>query len=222
LGLGPIKLQASWVLLSDKTHILAISAGTSHSLLLTETGELLGCGNNQNGQLGLGPIENQASWIQLSDKTNIRAVAAGDFHSLLLTETGELFGCGDNRFGQLGLGNTQNQATWVKLNPFPKSHSLCHQRHLAFQSESLKVLLKRCDMLSQQHRAEDDTTQQQALFSEMKSSLQAQLTKPLPALWDQELNDLNVNEFNPFYHRLREHFNLAPAEESSSSNLLTM
>ena len=176
LGLGHTEHQASWIQLSDKTHIRAIAAGGHHSLLLTETGELFGCGYNGCGQLGLGHTENQASWIKLSDKTPIRAIAAGRNHSLLLTETGELFGCGFNGYGQLGLGHTENQVSWVKLNPFPKSHplsfeELIHQRHLAFQSVSLKTLLKQCDALFQQLHAEDDKAKQLALFSEMKSSL---------------------------------------------------
>jgi hypothetical protein len=56
----------------------------------------------------------------------------------------------------------------------------------------------------------------------MKFSFQAHLTEPLPTPWDQEFSHLNVNEFNPFYQRLREHFQLEPAEDSSSSNRLTL
>ena len=72
--------------------IRAIVAGGDHSLLLTETGALFGCGYNEYGQLGLGHAQNQANWIPLSDKTPIRAIAVSGSHSLLLTETGELFG----------------------------------------------------------------------------------------------------------------------------------
>jgi hypothetical protein len=194
---------------------------------LTETGELFGCGYNGFGQLGLGHTNNQASWIQLSDKTNIRAIAAGGFHSLLLTEIGELFGCGFNQYGQLGLGLTEDQANWANLNPFPKSlalrfEELVDQRHRAFQSVSLKRLLKQCDALFQQLRAEYDAANQLVLFSGMKLSFQAQLTEPLPALWDQEFTHLTVDEFIPFYHRLREHFKLMPAEDSSSFKRLKL
>jgi alpha-tubulin suppressor-like RCC1 family protein len=68
----------------DCWKIRAIVAGGNHSLLLTETGELWGCGNNQSGQLGHGHTTNQASWKKLSDKTSIRAIAAGWSHTLLL------------------------------------------------------------------------------------------------------------------------------------------
>ena len=95
--------------------IRTIVAGFGHSLLLTETGELFGCGHNYYGQLGLGHTENQVSWIPLRANTHIHAIAAGRNHSLLVTETGELFGCGDNEYGQLGLGDTQHQASWIRL-----------------------------------------------------------------------------------------------------------
>jgi alpha-tubulin suppressor-like RCC1 family protein len=227
LGLGPTENPASWIKLSDKTRIRMIAAGASHSLLLTETGELLGCGNNGDGQLGLGHTENPASWIALSDNTPVRAIAAGIYHSLMLTEMGELFGCGFNGNDQLGLGASEDQASWIKLNPFPKSLSLgveefVRQRHLAFTPVSLKTLLQQCDALFQQLHAEDDKAQQLALFSAMKSSLQAQLTEPLPAPWDQEFQQLSLTEFTAFYQRLRAHCKLAPAEESSSSNILTI
>jgi hypothetical protein len=56
----------------------------------------------------------------------------------------------------------------------------------------------------------------------MKSSLNAQLTEPLPAGWDLEFKQLDLAEFRAFYHRLREYFKLAPAEDSSSFNRLTL
>jgi hypothetical protein len=218
LGLGNTQLQASWIRISNETPCRAIAAGECHSLVLTETGELIGCGDNRFGQLGLGRRNNHANWIPLVDKTPISAIAAGGYHSLLLTEAGKIMGCGYNSDGQLGLGHTETQTRWVKLNPFPKSHSLSfdeliHQRHCAFQSVSLKIFLKQCDALFQRLHADDDERKQLALFSERKSSLQAQLTEPLPAPWDQVLKDLNVDEFILFYHRLREHFKLAPTME---------
>ena len=157
----------------------------------------------------------------------IRTIVGGYGHSLLLTETGELFGCGDNRFGQLGLGHTQNQTTWVKLNPFPKSQSLsfdelCDQRHLAFLPVSLKTVLKQFDGLFQQLALEADKENHFTLFSPTKSSLQQQLTEPLPAPWDQEFEQLSLTEFRAFYQRLRAHCKLVPAEETSSSSLSTI
>ena len=221
------KMAPEWDRYSRECRkIRAIAGGYSHSLLLTETGELFGCGDNNSGQLGLEQPQNQASWIPLIDKANIRAIAAGYSHSLLLTEMGELFGCGYNGSGQLGLGHTQNQTTWVKLNSFPKSSlsfdELCHQRHLAFLPVSLKTVLKQFEGLFQQLALEADKENHFALFSATKSSLQQQLTEPLPAPWDQEFEQLSLTEFRDFYLRLRAHCKLAPAEIQSSSKCLVM
>jgi alpha-tubulin suppressor-like RCC1 family protein len=40
----------------DSRKIRLVVAGRHHSLLLTETGELFGCGDNSCGQLGLGDL----------------------------------------------------------------------------------------------------------------------------------------------------------------------
>ena len=157
----------------------------------------------------------------------IRAIAAGGSHSLLLTETGELFRCGHNYYGQLGLGHTQTQATWVKLNPFPKSYTLsfdelCHQRHLAFLPVSIKTVLKQFKGLYQQLPLAAYKEKHIALFSATKSSIQQQLTEPLPAPWHQEFEQLSLTEFRAFYQRLRAHCKLAPAEIRSSSKCLVM
>ena len=99
---------------------------------------------------------------------------------------------------------------------------LCHQRHLAFLPVSLKTVLKQFDGLFQQLSLEHNEDKQLILFSEIKLSIQQQLTEPLPTPWDQEFERLSLTEFRDFYQRLRTRFNLAPAEESPSSNLFTI
>ena len=41
-----------------RRKVCALSVGSNHSLLLTATGEILGCGENEYGQLGLGHTKN--------------------------------------------------------------------------------------------------------------------------------------------------------------------
>ena len=54
------KMTPEWDRYSRKCRkIRAIVAGGDHSLLLTETGELFGCDNNESGQLGLGHTQHQ-------------------------------------------------------------------------------------------------------------------------------------------------------------------
>jgi alpha-tubulin suppressor-like RCC1 family protein len=75
----------------DSRRARLFSSSDSHTIILTEAGELLGCGNNSMGQLGLPQVKTQPFLNKINDKTNIRAVATGNNHSLLLTEAGGLW-----------------------------------------------------------------------------------------------------------------------------------
>lgn len=95
----------------DSRRARSFSSSHSHTIVLTEAGEILGCGNNSMGQLGLPHVKTQPFLNKISDKTNIRAIATGNNHSLLLTEAGELWGCGYIGKGLLG----SEQRSWCKL-----------------------------------------------------------------------------------------------------------
>jgi len=92
-------------------HIVQISAGGTHSLLLADDGTVFSFGwNIDNGGSGLGtqfgssratPIDD----TNLAGKT-ITQVEAGLFHSLLLAGDGTVFSFGENRGGKTGLGTT--------------------------------------------------------------------------------------------------------------------
>jgi len=96
--------------LAGKT-VVAVDAGTAHSLALTADGDVLAWGSNEFGQLGDGtrtsrllpqPIDRSGT---LSGKT-ITAIAAGRDFSLALTSDGMVFAWGDNSRNQLGDGTT--------------------------------------------------------------------------------------------------------------------
>lgn len=101
---------------SDK--VIAVSAGFSHTVMLTESGKVYTFGYNNFGQLGngqLGDLRNSEISIPLavvsgedfindgSDK--VIAVSAGEYHTVMLTESGKVYAFGDNSVGQLGNGN---------------------------------------------------------------------------------------------------------------------
>ena len=96
--------------LAGKT-VVAIAAGTNHSLALTSNGTVFAWGANIDGQLGNNstvtspvPVAVDASGV-LAGKTVV-AIAAGDKHSMALTSDGKVYAWGANLAGQLGNNST--------------------------------------------------------------------------------------------------------------------
>ncbi|CAK8985722.1 unnamed protein product [Durusdinium trenchii] len=93
----------------------AIAAGTSHSLILMDSGEVLSVGSNIHGQLGLGHNEQILTPKPMPLDARAVAVAAGDLHSLVVTEDGRCFGAGGNSDGQLGVPGIQEHNMPVRM-----------------------------------------------------------------------------------------------------------
>ena len=96
------------------TRVRQASAGSVHSAVLTEAGEVYSMGYNGEGRLGLGW---SAVWVDgtpqcKSEPTLVEAlqgipvveVAAGLDHTLARTADGRIFSWGGNDHGQTGLG----------------------------------------------------------------------------------------------------------------------
>jgi alpha-tubulin suppressor-like RCC1 family protein len=94
------------------TTVVAIAAGSSHSLALRSDGAVFAWGLNTNGQLGDGTSTQRTSPVQVRDAvgtaflTGIVAIAAGNSHSLALKSDGTVFAWGLNTSGQIGDGST--------------------------------------------------------------------------------------------------------------------
>ena len=115
----PVAVSANGVLAGKM--VVAITAGSSHSLALTADGQVFGWGLNTSGQLGnnsttnsLVPVEVNANGV-LAGKTVV-AIAAGSSHSLALTADGQVFGWGLNTSGQLGNNSTIRSRVPVAVN----------------------------------------------------------------------------------------------------------
>jgi alpha-tubulin suppressor-like RCC1 family protein len=88
------------------TTVTAIAGGGSHSLALTDSGQVLAWGDSFYGQLGNSTVTYSTTPIQvnLPSGTTVTAIAGGGRHSLALTDSGQMLAWGDNFYGQLGNG----------------------------------------------------------------------------------------------------------------------
>gem|GEM_PF-2254638 len=103
------------------TDIVALAAGSSHSLALRSDGTVWAWGYNGNGQLGDGTTINRSTPVQVKGPggagylTGVVAVAAGWYHSLAVSSDGTAWAWGENTYGTLGDGTGANRATPVQV-----------------------------------------------------------------------------------------------------------
>ncbi len=114
LGLGAnggtaILGAASPTQVAGTRRFIDVSAGTSHTLAWSSTGQLFGTGQNASGQLGItGPVQ-LYSEFQFIDG-NVAAASAGRAYSIVLRNDGTVETVGSNDRGQLGIGSTTTQS----------------------------------------------------------------------------------------------------------------
>ncbi|MQY14334.1 hypothetical protein SRB5_44980 [Streptomyces sp. RB5] len=105
--------------LPSGTVVTGIAGGSSHSLAVTSTGDVLTWGYNLYGQLGDDSTANQFLPVQalLPPGVTATAVGAGMFHSLARTSDGRLLAWGENFYGGLGDGTYVQSGVpvWVDL-----------------------------------------------------------------------------------------------------------
>lgn len=96
---------------------VAVSAGHTHSLGITNTGSLYAWGNNAFGQCGVGTVIAGTTNILFSPNqvgsSSWSKVSAGASNSLAVDSLGRLFTWGLNNTGQLGIGLTTNRSSPV-------------------------------------------------------------------------------------------------------------
>ena len=99
-------------------RIVQVTAGCNFSLMLTEGGEVLTAGSNDNGQLGVGDRRPRTKLCEaLVRGHRIAHISAGAHFSLLVTDDGYVMSCGDGASGQLGHGSRESAST-PTLIPF--------------------------------------------------------------------------------------------------------
>jgi alpha-tubulin suppressor-like RCC1 family protein len=105
------------VSLPTGTKVIAVAAGSLHSLALTSTGTLLAWGDNADGQLGNGNRKNSAVPVKVKLPAGLKvvAIAAGGYYSLAVTSTGAVLAWGYNADGELGNGTRKTSAVPVRV-----------------------------------------------------------------------------------------------------------
>ena len=90
-----------------------VAAGSNHTGMVTEAGDLLMCGYGKDGRLGLGDEDDRATPTLVAravfDGEAVLMVACGEEHTVVATEGGGVYTFGSGEYGQLGHGDRENQ-----------------------------------------------------------------------------------------------------------------
>ncbi|GBG34238.1 RCC1 and BTB domain-containing protein 2 [Hondaea fermentalgiana] len=105
---GPVVGVLASIAVSD------VVCGSSHTLALTDAGEIWAFGVNTFGQLGIGATTVERLVPNRIDKLanagiKVTQIAAGEYHSLCLTDTNEVFSWGHAEYGQHGAGGKEGR-----------------------------------------------------------------------------------------------------------------
>ena len=98
-------------------RVVAVSAGSQHSLAVTADGAVWSWGFGGLGQLGHGDQQNQLlpKKIEALAGQRVLAVSAGQSHSIAITADGAVSSWGLGGFGCLGHGDEQSQLLPKKI-----------------------------------------------------------------------------------------------------------
>jgi E3 ubiquitin-protein ligase HERC2 len=102
------------------TRIVSVSAGKSHTLAVTDKGQVYAWGCGARYALGTGRTEDcyKPKVISFPSNVKIIQVSCGSYHSLALTADGRLYSWGYGAYGRLGHNDTSNVATPIKIEGF--------------------------------------------------------------------------------------------------------
>ena len=115
----PVQVDPSGALAGK--NVVAIAAGSGHSLALTADGSVYAWGDNFSGELGNSgtlnsPVPVAVDPFGVLAGKSVTAISAGDEDSLALTSDGQAVAWGKNNYGQLGNGITGTSTVPVLVN----------------------------------------------------------------------------------------------------------
>ncbi|XP_031717112.1 probable E3 ubiquitin-protein ligase HERC6 [Anarrhichthys ocellatus] len=127
--------------------VIQVACGNSHSLALTNGGDVFSWGLNSHGQLGLGKevmLQYVPVLVCALSGVAVTQISAGATHSLFLTLPGLVYCCGANKSGQLGLNRVDEKGRFnicmvPALRPLGVSFISCGEAHSAVLTKNGKV-----------------------------------------------------------------------------------
>ena len=100
----------------DTAHAApAVAAGTSHTVVLTDTGTVWTWGANASGQLGLGNTNPKTIPTEVTSISGVAAITAGGDSTYVLKSDGTVWAWGKNTSGQLGDASTTQRNAPVRV-----------------------------------------------------------------------------------------------------------
>ncbi len=95
--------------------VVALAAGSYHSVAVMGDGTVWTWGSNGHGELGDGSRTNSFTPVCVRNVTRVKATAAGDGFTAVLRKDGTVWTWGDNTYGQLGDGTTDGKTVPVQV-----------------------------------------------------------------------------------------------------------
>lgn len=124
-------------------RILRISCGSTHTLLLTEAGQVFSWGAHSNGQLGNDKQTYRPERVTNSlDGKFVVDIACSSLSSFAVIDTGEMYAWGSNSSGELGNGSSSNSTQPVLVTSLRNvllKQIVCGKTHFLALSKSGNV-----------------------------------------------------------------------------------
>ncbi|GBP45055.1 X-linked retinitis pigmentosa GTPase regulator [Eumeta japonica] len=128
----------------EDSRIAQVSAGSNHTAILTENGNVYVCGSNSDGQLGLGEETRTClKFTKLKFMEQIAFVECGYYHTVFITTDGVVFITGDNESQKLGLKSASSNVYVPEVLPLetPIKSACCGASHTFLLSmDETKIL----------------------------------------------------------------------------------
>lgn len=118
--------------------------GHAHTLILSDSGQVFGCGSNRYGELGLGHKDDVQTLKKIPIQTPIRKIFSGYFSSFAISESNAVYAWGKNDNYQLGLGDCEDRSSPSKFDfqfPSPVKDIACGHGFTVFLLEKGEIFV---------------------------------------------------------------------------------